>query len=199
LTAEELIAFEAECAELFNAGRIRAPCHLSGGNEEQLIEIFNGIDQQDWVLSTYRWHYHALLHGIPREVVIKELLDGRGMNMASVEHRFLTSAIVGGMLPIAVGIAAALKRDGSRRKVWAFCGDMTATTGAFHEATNYARGQGLDEHIRFVIEDNGMATNSPTEECWGRDFIDFFYDFVIHYRYERTYPHVGAGRFVRFT
>ena len=85
MTATELIAFEAEVAEMFNQGRIRAPCHLSGGNESQLIEIFKGIARGDYVLSNYRWHYHALLHGIPREKVIAELLAGKGMNMASVD------------------------------------------------------------------------------------------------------------------
>lgn len=197
MTATELIAFEAEVAEMFNQGRIRAPCHLSGGNESQLIEIFKGIARGDYVLSNYRWHYHALLHGIPREKVIAELLAGKGMNMASVEHRFLTSAIVGGMLPIAVGIAAGIKCRGEKRKVWCFVGDMAATTGAFHEATNYAYCNSLP--VKFIVEDNGFATNTPTEEAWGPLLpYESGSPQVMRYEYKRTHPHVGAGKFVRF-
>jgi pyruvate dehydrogenase E1 component alpha subunit len=194
VTPADLIAFEREVAERWDAGRIRAPCHLSGGNEAQLIEIFQRIDQQDWVLSTYRWHYHALLHGIPRETVMQWILDGRGMNVASAEHRFMTSAIVGGLLPVAVGIAAGLRRSGSERSVWCFVGDMTATLGAFHDASQYASRNCLP--VTFYVEDNGMSCNSPTSECWGSGPSMAN---TKWYYYTRTYPHVSTGKFVNFT
>ncbi|MEK7766161.1 MAG: insulinase family protein, partial [bacterium] len=63
---EELrrLAFEQRVKDAFLEGRIRAPIHLSGGNEDQLIEVFSSVRPDDWVLSTWRSHYHALLHGI---------------------------------------------------------------------------------------------------------------------------------------
>ena len=193
MTAEELIAFEAEVAAEFERGHIRGPVHISGGNEAALIEIFKDVRESDWVCSTYRSHYHALLHGIPREKVMAAIMSGRSMNLSFPEHRFLTSAIVGGTLPIAVGIAAALKRHGSASKVWCFVGDMTATTGAFHEATQYASRQNLP--VRFWIENNGLSCDSPTDECWGNEGGSAHYN---AYHYKRTYPHVGIGKFVSF-
>lgn len=189
VTAAELIAFEAEVAAAFNRGEIRAPVHLSGGNEQQLIRIFSKIPDDAWILSTWRNHYHALLHGIPRAEVMREIRAGRSMNLAFPQYRFFTSAIVGGILPIATGIAAAGER------VWCFVGDMAATTGAFHEALQYADGHQLP--IQFVVEDNAMSTNSPTKECWGEPKSITPVRFT-HYRYKRTQEHVGTGRFVHF-
>lgn len=193
MTADDLIAFEKRVIDAFINKKVKGPVHLSGGNEEALIEIFKEIHHEDWVFSTYRNHYHALLHGVSEEWLWTEILEGRSMNIFSAEHRFVTSAIVGGCLSIAVGVAAALKRQGSERKVWVFAGDMAATTGAFHEATQYAMRQGLP--IRFIIEDNGMSCNSPTAETWGPHHS---YKWPRRYLYVRQLPHVGIGRFVQF-
>lgn len=192
MNASDLIAFEAEVEEAFKEKKIKGPIHLSGGNEEQLIEIFQTISREDYICTSYRNHYHALLHGIPREKVMAEILVGRSMNLSFPEYRFMSSAIVGGMLPIAVGLAAGLKMKGEARKVWCFVGDMAAMSGAFREATNYARGH--DIPIQFVVEDNEMSCDSPTDECWGMDFNDYWYDNIQHYTYKRKYPHAGIGR-----
>jgi len=189
MTAAELIRFEAEVAENFNAGRIRGPIHLSGGNEKQLIEIFRHIPKDSWIFSTWRNHYHALLHGIHPSEVMAQIMAGRSMNLAFPQYRFFTSAIVGGILPIAVGVAAAGEH------VWCFIGDMAASTGIFHEALRYAEGHRLP--IEFVIEDNGMSTNSPTVECWGEPKA-FSPPRFIRYNYKRTTEHVGTGQFVHF-
>lgn len=188
MTSADLIAFEREVAERFERGEIRGPVHLSGGNEEQLIRIFKEVPRDAWIFSAWRNHYHALLHGIPRDKVMAQIVAGRSMNLSFPEHRFFTSAIVGGILPIAVGVAAAMKRP-----VWCFVGDMTAMTGAFHEATLYARRQSLQ--ITFVIEDNAMSTNSPTQDCWGNGKTPLK---QRYYSYERTTEHVGTGKFVQF-
>jgi TPP-dependent pyruvate/acetoin dehydrogenase alpha subunit len=189
---EALIAFEQRLAEEFEQGKIRAPVHLSGGNEEQLIQIFKSVHRQDWVFSTWRNHYHALLHGVPEDKLLDEIRSGRSMNLSFPEHNFYTSAIVGGILPIAVGVAYALKKKGCNRKVWCFVGDMAATTGAFHEANTYASKQDLP--ITFVIEDNGLSTNAPTEEVWGRGWVGK----NLYYPYKRTFPHMGIGKWVQF-
>ena len=177
MTAEELIAFEADIAREFDAGKIHAPVHLSGGNEQQLIDIFREIKPTDWVCSTWRSHFHALLKGIPPAEVKRQILAGRSMFISSVEHRFISSAIMGGMMPIACGVAYAGER------VWCFVGDMCSWTGGYKDAYTYARGHSLDVH--FVIENNGLSTNTPTIETWGLGEAPP----TLHYKYARTYPH----------
>jgi len=194
MTAEDLRAFEAEIAADFEAKKIHAPVHLSGGNEDPLIEIFREIDPRDWVFSTYRNHYHALLHGLPAEWVREQIHAGKSMILSSPAHRFVTSAIVGGILPIAVGVAAAIQRRGDPETVWVFVGDMAATMGAFHEAVEYADGHLLP--IQFVVEDNGFSTDSPTRECWGRQMLIPHSLRVRWYTYTRTWPHVNSGKWV---
>ena len=179
MTPAELIAFEADIAAEFDAGKIHAPVHLSGGNEQQLIDIFREVRPTDWVLSTWRSHYHALLKGIPPAEVKRQIMEGRSMFISSPEHRFLSSAIMGGMLPIACGLAYAGER------VWVFVGDMCATTGTMADAQRYADGYELDIH--FVVEDNGLSTNTPTQEVWRLGLADGIK--TEHYGYERTYPH----------
>ena len=195
MTAEELRAFEREIAAAFEAKKIHAPVHLSGGNEDQLIEIFKEIDRRDYVFATYRNHYHALLHGIPPEELRAAIFAGRSMFWSSPTHRFVTSAIVGGMLPIAVGVAAGIQRRGDPERVWVFVGDMAATTGAFHEAVQYADGHKLP--IMFVVEDNGFSTDTPTVETWGNEVSTGSHR-VSRYWYTRTWPHVNSGVFVNF-
>lgn len=192
MTRDELIAFEKEVAAAFERKEITGPIHLSGGNEDDLIAIFKEVNRGDYVFSTYRSHYHALLHGIPREWLMAEILAGRSMNICSPEHRFHSSAIVGGCLPIAVGVALGLKRRKQPERVWCFVGDMAATTGAYHEARQYASCNQLP--VRFVIEDNGLSCDTPTADAWGMGFTHT--DNEEMYAYERTYPHSGIGRYV---
>lgn len=182
----DLMAFESEVAEAFEAKKIRGPIHLSGGNERIIIEIFKDIPRDAWVLSTWRSHYHALLHGVPREKVMAEIMAGRSMSLHFPEHRFMTSAIVGGMLPIACGLAAA------REKVFCFVGDMCHSIGTFRDTLKYARGHNLPLHI--IVEDNGLSTNTPTAETWG-DGTTLRYG---HYHYTRTVQHCGTDRYVSF-
>ena len=68
----ELVAFEDEIIELFNDGKILSPIHLSRGNEDDLIRIFQDVKPEDWVFGTHRSHYHALLKGVPKEWLKKE-------------------------------------------------------------------------------------------------------------------------------
>jgi pyruvate dehydrogenase E1 component alpha subunit len=179
VTVDELIDFETDIAREFEAGRIHAPVHLSGGNELQLIEIFRDIRPNDWVLSTWRSHYHALLKGIPATEVKAQIISGRSMFISSVEHRFMSSAIMGGMLPIACGLGY------SGERVWCFVGDMCESIGAFHDAVKFADGYGLD--IRFVVEDNGLSTNTPTKAAWRYGRVRETR--VTRYTYTRRWPH----------
>lgn len=193
MNREDLIKFEEEIKQLFLDGKIRAPVHLAVGSEDSLIGIFKKIKKDDWIFSTHRSHYHALLKGIDREWLKKEILEKRSIHIYNKEHKFFTSAIMGSILPIAVGVAMALKRKKVKNKVWAFVGDMAAEMGIFHECTKYAARHNLP--IVFVVEDNGLSVNTPTQEMWGKSKSR---PKIIRYKYKRKYPHQGCGVWVVF-
>ena len=186
--------FERKMADHWEAGKVRGPIHLSGGNEGELIEIFKYNKNSDWVFSTWRSHYHALLHGIPSEWLEQEILDGRSITIVNQEHKFYASAIVGAIIPIATGVALANKTDGKNDKVWCFVGDMAFETGGFME--NYKYSKNFDLPIKFVVEDNGVSTNTPTVETW-KVKSEVPSD-VIWYDYKKEWPHYGTGKWVIF-
>ena len=193
-TKEQLEQFELDCKAEWETGSVLGPVHLSKGIEEQLIEIFQYVHPQDYVYSTWRNHYHALLHGISKEWLMDEVNRGRSMKIFNKKHNFIISAIVGGIIPQALGTAMALKEKGSDRKVWCFVGDMGFETGEFHLCHKYARN--FDLPLQFVVEDNNLSTNTPTDETWGKK--QEVPDDVIYYQYERGFPHHGSGTWVLF-
>jgi pyruvate dehydrogenase E1 component alpha subunit len=205
-TPESLRAFEEEVRDIYAAGRIRAPVHLSRRNEKQLLKIFQDVKADDWVFSTYRSHYHALLKGIPREKVLAEILAGHSIHLEFPEHRFYSSAIVAGCLPIALGTALGIQRWGATEKVYCFVGDMAALGGAFHETMQYARGFHLP--LVLVVECNSWSTNTPTYQTWGSDhkhspcgpeLVAWWENGkVLKYCYDREFPHYGIGTRVDF-
>lgn len=190
-----LIKFEEDIIKEYEAGHIRGPVHLSGGNEDELLWIFRHIGQNDWVFSTHRSHYHALLKTEDPAWVKNEIMNANSIHMNSKEHKFFTSAIVGGILPIALGTAMAIKLKGGKERVWCFVGDMCAEMGIFNEVVKYAIGHALP--IMFVVEDNGLGVNTPTFESWGytREFKE---PEVITYNYIRKFPHHGIGKWIIF-
>jgi TPP-dependent pyruvate/acetoin dehydrogenase alpha subunit len=190
-----LIQFERKMADHWESGRVRGPIHLSGGNEDELIEIFKYIKKSDWVFSTWRSHYHALLKGVPSEWLEEEILAGRSITIINQEEKFYASAIVGAIIPIATGVALSNKRNNTNDKVWCFIGDMAFETGGFYEMHKYAKRYNLP--IRFVVEDNGVSTNTPTEETWNGIKRDVPND-VIWYNYKKEWPHYGTGKWVIF-
>lgn len=210
-TVEKLREFESKVAETFEKALIKGPVHLSYGNESYLIDLFQYVNPNDWVFSTWRNHYHALLHGVPEDELMGKILQGHSISFQSPEHRFYTSAIVNGVVPIAVGTALALKwRNDTTRMVWCFVGDMCAESGPFMEAMKYSIRNDLPIH--FVVENNGLSTNTPTQESWGTindgGFCDeaknfhndkFMSKYVSYFTYNRTkYPHQGTGTWIHF-
>ena len=194
LNKKDLINFELEIMKVYEKGKIRAPIHLSGNNEDKLIKIFKKINNNDWVFSTWRNHYHALLKGIPANWLRKEIIAGRSMGINNIKYKFYSSAIVGGIIPIALGVAKALKLKKSKNKVWVFIGDMTYETGIFHECYKYSRNHKLP--LKFVVEDNNLSTNTPTDKVWIKKSKipkDVFY-----YKYKRIFPHHGTGGWILF-
>jgi len=199
MTAQELIDFETDIAHEFNSGKIRAPVHLYCGNEEAIISVFAKIKPQDWVFCSWRSHYQCLLKGVPPSEVKAEIMAGRSISLCFPQHRILSSAIVTGVLPIALGVALGIKRRNGNEKVWCFMGEMTSETGVAHECIKYARSHGLPIH--WVVEDNEKSVCTDTRKAWNLSkltFEDAQAPDITYYRYTSKYPHAGAGQRVQF-
>ena len=195
-TKEELIAFENEIIKLWEDAKIPYPCHFSGGNEDQLIEIFQMIKEEDYVFSTHRCHYHYLLKGGSTEKLKKAILEGNSMHVYDNKLNFFTSAIVAGNPAIAAGVALALKRKGSNQHVWCFIGDGAEDEGHFYEAVRYV--DCMDLPCTFVLEDNGLSVETPKSARWGEPNCIAWPKCVQRYYYSRKWPHVGTLKWVDF-
>lgn len=193
-TPGDLQRFERVIETEYNRGAIAAPVHLSGGNEEFLIKAFEDIGAGDWVCSTWRSHYHCLLHGVDPDKLYWEIMAGKSITLTFPENRIITSAIVGGICPIALGIAMALKRRQQLNRVWCFVGDMTGMTGIFHECVRYAHGHDLP--ITFIVEDNDLSVCTNTSEVWGTQYLKKAP--IKFYNYKLPWPHAGAGKRINF-
>lgn len=216
LTSEELLAFEESVCTHFAEKKIRAPVHLDNGNEENLRLIFQHmVNEEDWVMGSWRQHYKCLLKGVHPEDLMRAILDGKSISLCFPEYNVISSAIVGGILPIAVGTAMGIKRSGATNKVVCFMGEMTSETGAAHECIKYSHANDLP--ILWVIEDNGKSVCTPTLAAWGLDKLTYgvgrpFYvpsieqpgytvpsgvyritEKVVYYKYDSKYPHAGVG------
>lgn len=201
MTPEDLLAFEEEIAADFAAGLIHSPVHLGGGNELQLIEIFRDIQPDDWVFVGWRAHFHALLKGAPRDELKAAILAGHSVSLCFPRQKILCSGIVGGIAPIALGVAWSLKRrndDGLGPQTFAhvFLGDMSAESGIVHECMKYAEGHNLP--IRWIVEDNGLSVCTDTRKSWGEWEDMSGMPRVVRYKYKLTRSHVGVGAWVRF-
>jgi len=192
-TKNELIQFVDKMADHHDAGRLPFAIHLPGGNEEQLINIFENIHEGDYVLSTHRNWYHALLHGLPPNEVEDKILNGRSMFMFDRKRNFYVSAIIGGTPSIAVGIAWALKRKGSDKRVYCFIGDGIEDTGHFAEAVRYV--DGFELPCTFIIEDDGMAVEAPKQIRWNTNKDLNWPSCVRRYHYTKSRPHIRTGNF----
>ena len=199
LSPQDLIDFEDDIAREFNEARIRAPVHLYSGNEEQIIRIFRGVQPEDWVLCSWRSHYQCLLKGVPQDRLKTEIMAGRSISLCFPEYRVLSSAIVTGVLPIAVGIGLAIRRAGGSNRVHCFMGEMTAETGSAHECMKYCRQWDLPVH--WIVEDNAKSVCTDTRETWNTKTLSHEGGDdpnVTYYNYQSKYPHAGAGKRVQF-
>jgi len=199
MTKEELIVFENEIAALFNSGKIRAPVHLYSGNEEEIIKVFEHVRPQDWVFCSWRSHYQCLLKGVPTDMIKDEILAGRSISLCFPKYNIYSSAIVGGVLPIAVGAAMSIQRRKENARVYCFLGEMTAETGIAYESIKYSRNHKLPIH--FIVEDNGKSVCTDTRETWNQQVLSYESvndEYITYYKYETKYPHAGAGIRVQF-
>lgn len=190
---DKLVNFVDRIAVLHDSGYLPFLVHLAGGNENELIDIFEHINENDYVLSTHRNMYHALLHGIPEDELENKILNAKSMFVFDRKRNFYVSAIIGGTPAIAVGIAWALKRKNSSQKVYCFVGDGIEDTGHFYEAVRYV--DGFDLPCVFVIEDDGIAASATKSARWNTDKEFNWPKCVLRYKYTKTKPHARTGNF----
>jgi pyruvate dehydrogenase E1 component alpha subunit len=158
--------FEEKAAELYSDGKIRGFLHLYIGEEAVARGVMQALTPEDAVVATYREHGQALARGLPAGAVMAEMLGrangcsrGRGgsMHLFDSARRFYGgNAIVGGGLPIAVGLALADRMQGRGDRITAcFFGDGAVAEGEFHESLNLASLWGLP--VLFLCENNLYA------------------------------------------
>ncbi len=160
--------FEERSAEMYQLGEIGGFCHLYIGQEAVAVGALNPLRSDDYVIAAYRDHVQALIRGMTPKAIMAELfgrIDGcsRGkggsMHLFDRENNFMGGhAIVGGHLPLAVGIGYAIRYRESDAVCVCFLGDSVANIGAFNESLNMAALFQLP--VIFVIENNryGMGT-----------------------------------------
>ena len=156
---------EERCAELYTATKIRGFLHLYNGEEAVAVGVVQALDPDDAIVATYREHGHALIRGMSARTIVAELYGkqegcsrGRGgsMHLFDAKTRFYGgNAIVGGGLPIAVGLALADKMRAQNRVTCCFFGDGAVAEGEFHECLNLAALWKLP--VLFVCENNLYA------------------------------------------
>lgn len=192
-TKETLIAFENQVKAAWEAGELPSLIHLCGGNEEQLIEIFQEIRPQDWIFISHRGHYHCLLKGMSEDRLMEFIRSDRSMFVFDKELCIYQSAILGGCCGIAVGVAMAIKESGEDTQVYCFLGDGAADNGHLYEAAMYATGHDLP--VEFIIENNGRQVDTDTYTRRGPDNDRFQIRSpkIKEYFYAHTWPHAGSG------
>ena len=129
----------------------------------------------------------------------KEIISGKSISLCFPKYNIYSSAIVGGVIPIALGVALGLKKKNSDAVVYCFVGDMTSETGIMHESLKYAMNFNLP--IKFIIEDNNLSVCTNTRKAWNLKKLtnqNKSSKFVLYYKYNSKYPHAGAGKRVQF-
>ncbi len=160
--------FEERCAEAYALGKIGGFSHLYIGQEATGAGAISVLRDDDYVIATYRDHAQALARGIPPRAVMAELFGrsdgcsggkGGSMHLFSRDRHFLGGhGIVGGNIPLATGVAFAIKYRGGDQVCLCFFGEAAVNIGSFHESLNMAGLWKLP--VIYVIENNryGMGT-----------------------------------------
>jgi pyruvate dehydrogenase E1 component alpha subunit len=157
--------FEDKCAELYTQEKIRGFLHLYDGEEAVAVGVIPVLSKSDRVVATYREHGHALVRGVSMDSVLAEMYgkqDGCSRGRGGSMHLFDRAAnfcggnaIVGGGLPMAVGLALADRMRGESNVTACFFGEGAVAEGEFHESMNLATLWKLP--VLFVCENNLYA------------------------------------------
>ena len=160
--------FEEKAAEAYALGKIGGFCHLYIGQEAVAVGSLSALREDDYAICSYREHGQALVRGIPPGAVMAELFGkatgcskgkGGSMHLFDAGRRFMGGhGIVGGHIPLAAGIAFAVKYQGGDQVCICYFGEAAVNIGAFHEALNMASVWKLP--VIFLCENNryGMGT-----------------------------------------
>ncbi|MEQ8652104.1 MAG: pyruvate dehydrogenase (acetyl-transferring) E1 component subunit alpha [Kiloniellales bacterium] len=157
--------FEERCAELYQAEKIRGFLHLYNGEEANAVGVMQTLGPNDAIVATYREHGHALARNVPMPAIMAEMYGkqegcsrGRGgsMHLFDADTRFYGgNAIVGGGLPLAIGLALADKMQNRSNVTACFFGEGAVAEGEFHESLNLAALWHLP--VLFICENNLYA------------------------------------------
>lgn len=163
--------FEEKCVELYSLGKIRGFLHLYIGEEAVAVGAMQALTPEDRIVSTYREHGHALARGMSMGSLMAEMFGkangcsrghGGSMHLFDAARRFYGGyAIVGGGLPIAVGLALADKLQSHSFVTACFFGDGAVAEGEFHESMNLAALWKLP--VLFLCENNLYAMGTALE------------------------------------
>jgi pyruvate dehydrogenase E1 component alpha subunit len=165
--------FEEKTSQMYQKGHIGGFCHLYIGEEAVGVGAIAALRESDYVVTGYRDHGQAIAKGIHPNLVMAELFGkdagvsrgkGGSMHIFDREKRFLGGdAIVGGDLPIATGVAFAVKYRKEDDIVLCFFGDGAINEGAFHESFNLASLWNLP--VLFICENNLYGMGTPLEKA----------------------------------
>ena len=157
--------FEEACPKLYSQGKMGGFLHLYSGQEAVGVGVAHAMHQEDYMIAAYREHGLILAKGTPPDVVMAELFGkangvskgkGGSMHMFDAGRRFMGGyGIVGGHLPLAVGIGFAIRYRESDEVVVCLFGDGATNQGVFHEAMNMAALYQVP--VVFVCENNGYG------------------------------------------
>jgi len=163
---------EEEVAELYTRGLIPGLAHPYVGQEAVAAGVCVGLEKGDLIVSNHRGHGHSIAKGVSEDAIFSELMGkdsgmclGLGGSMHSTDLQcgvVFSTAIVGGGIPLSVGVALALRMDKKPNCVVCFFGDGAANTGSFHEALNLAALWKLP--VIFVCENNQYAISVPVSQ-----------------------------------
>lgn len=164
--------FEEKCAQLYGMGKIMGFCHLYNGQEAVSTgAILGATNPDDYVFTAYRDHGQAISKGVDPKAIMAELLGkytgttkGKGGSMHIFDHEknFMGGhAIVGGHLPLAAGVALAIKYRNEKKVCLCFMGDGATNIGSFHEALNLAGLWKLP--VIYIIENNRYSMGTSVE------------------------------------
>ena len=165
-------ALEERVAELYKEGLIPGLAHPYIGQEAVAAGVCAALEKGDLIVSNHRGHGHSIAKGVSEQAIFSELMGkdtgmclGLGGSMHSTDLQagvVFSTAIVGGGIPLSVGVALALKMDKKANCVVCFFGDGATNTGAFHEALNLAAVWKLP--VVFVCENNQYAVSVPVSK-----------------------------------
>ncbi|MGQ0600475.1 MAG: thiamine pyrophosphate-dependent dehydrogenase E1 component subunit alpha [Anaerolineales bacterium] len=173
-------AFEEKAEELFSLGRVHGTMHLSIGQEASAVGAASALREGDYLLNHHRGHGHCLawfgsdVNAMMAEFMGKETgyCRGRGgsMHIANVDANNLgANGIVGGGLPISVGVGLSIKQRKTTQICLATFGDGGANTGAFHESLNMASIWRLP--VIYLCENNQYAMSMPMQRAFNIERI----------------------------